>query len=250
MQSVAEEGPFSGHEADDARLAAEIVRDIRTRLPFVPAYLKALAREPRALLEAWLQTRTLYDDPAARTSVSRLATAADPGLAYQAGAAVREAVRPFHDVLPTLLLAVASLRLTLDGVLERQPLPAPTFRPDTVPLVPEVSDEGEDPTLFTDIRRVYGTAHVPSMMRSLAGQSLLAEPWMAIGPYLDSEPGRRHIDEMRRLATEAALLHPGAAVLGHEAARGVVDVFWEALPRNVVFAAACYRTTSGSRDAR
>jgi hypothetical protein len=47
------------HEEQVAGLAASVFRDIRGRMPFVPALFKALADDPDAPLAAWLQARGL-----------------------------------------------------------------------------------------------------------------------------------------------------------------------------------------------
>lgn len=250
MQSVTGSGPQDGRETEADRLVTSVFADVRGRLPFVPAYLKALEGQPRALLEAWVQTRSLHDDPRTGASIARLLEAADPTLSYVASDAVRDAVQPFHTALPGLLLAVASLRLTLDGALECLPLPATALPPGPIRPVPEVPDEGEDPSLFPDIRRVYGTEHVPSMYRSLAARGLLAEPWAVVGSYLDGIAGRERVNSLRALADVEAQRFPEWAFLGTEGARPVIDVFRQALPLNLVFAVACYRIESGSREDR
>jgi hypothetical protein len=154
----------------------------------------------------------LHDDP--RAGARPPGFAADAGLSYTAGTTVRDAVRPFHEALPSLLLAVASLRLTLDGVLRRRPLPAAPLPRSAPTPVPGVPDEGDNPSLFPEIRRVYGTEHVPSMYRSLAARRLLAEPWAAVGPYLDGAAGREQANHLRALAEAEAQRFPDVAFLG------------------------------------
>lgn len=240
MQFVRGSAAPGAFGADGDRLVASVFRDVRGRLPVVPAFLEALAVEPPALLEAWLQTRALFDDPRARASARRLLEAADPGLSYRASRAVRDAVQPFRDTLPGLLLAVASLGLSLDGALPRRPLPPAAFPPDDgVPPPARAPAAGDEPALFGEIRRVYGVDHVPSMYRSLAARDLLAGPWRALRPYLEGAAGRERTGALGALADREAQRYPEVAFLGNEAARPVVAVFRKALPLNLVFASAC-----------
>jgi len=239
------------HEEEAEGVVAAVFRDIRRRLPIVPALFKALAADPEALVEAWLQARCLYDHPGRAEAAARLRAAGRPELPYAPGREVRAAVGPFADELPALLLVVSSLALTLDGALPRRP-PPPLDLPEPGPVPePEVPDRGEH-ALFAQIRAVYGSEHVPSMFRSLAARGLLEEPWAAIGPYLAGEAGREHA---RRLAVEAeaqARRFPEAACFSVERARPILDLFRRALPRNLIFAAACAasRVASSTAPAR
>jgi hypothetical protein len=226
-------------------LAAAVYRDVRRRLPFVPAFLRALAEvDEAALEEAWLQARALLDDPRAGDAAARLRDAADPRLRYEPSEPVRAAVAPFAAELPLLLLVVTSLALTLDGRIEVRPKP-PADLPSTGPLPPAVPEERGEHPLFADVCRVYGTRYVPSMYRGLAAAGVLEEPWRAIGPYLDSASGREHVGGVARAAVEEALALPEAACLRAEAARPVLAQFGRALPRNVVFAVAASAEPGG-----
>lgn len=237
MQSVL--GTLSyRHEEDSEGVVASVYRDVRSRLPIVPALFKALAHDPAVLVQAWLQARALYDHPGRAEASARLRAQARPTRPYTAHPRVRAAVRPFAEELPTLLLVVSSLALSLEGALPRRP-PPPADLPEPGPVPePQVPDRGEHP-LFAQIRAVYGTEHVPSMFRSLAARGLLEEPWAALGPYLAGEPGREHA---RRLAVEADVLarrFPEVACFSADRARPILDQFQRALPRNLIFAAAC-----------
>jgi hypothetical protein len=245
MQSQIEGGLRYLHENEAEGLVASIFSDVRRRLPFVPAVLKALATWPDALLESWVQIRALIDEPRSAGAVRRLRAAVDTGLPYRPSAEVRGAVRPFDEELPTLLLAVASLGLSLDGVLPQQPLPPLALPPPAPVPEPEVPERGEH-ALFDEIRRAYGTEHVPSLFRSLAARELLEEPWEAIGPYLASETGRARAATLRSAAEGEALAFPQVSFLRTEAARPVLDQFRRALPLTMLFAAACMRTQRGA----
>ncbi len=226
------------HEASAAGIVAGVYRDIRRRMPFVPALFKALAFDPAALEPAWLQARTLYDDPRKDASISRLRRLAEPDLPYRASAPVRAAVAPFAAELPLMLLVVTSLTLTLDGRLPLRPLPAEGVPPADSAPEPSLPDSLESHPLFDDIRAAYGTAHVPSMFRSLAAQDLLDEPWAAIGPVLAGGHADPLVAGLDAAAEEEAMRFPEAALFAVEAARPVLDQFRIALPRNLVFAAA------------
>jgi hypothetical protein len=225
-------------EAEAKGVVAAVYRDIRSRLPLVPALFKALARDPQALLEAWLQTRTLYDDAGIGAAAARLCQEARAPVPYRPSPPVREAVLPFAAELPVLCLAVSSLVLTLDGALPRLPLPPLALPPPGPVPEPHVPDRGDDP-LFGEIRAVYGTEHVPSMFRSLAARQLLAEPWAALGPYLASDEGRLQAERVRRAAEELARGFPQAAVFSRQEARPLLAQFQAALPRNLIVALAC-----------
>jgi hypothetical protein len=206
-------------------------------MPFVPALFKALAGDPDVLLPAWLQARALYDDPRAAAAAAALRQQCAPRLDFVPTAELREAVRPFLEELPSMLLTVSSLWLTLEGDLPPQDLPASDLPlPGAVPA-PEFSDRGEHP-LFAEIGAVYGTRHLPSIFRTLADRGLLEEAWHAIGPYLSSPAGLALVADLRATADGAALAFPGYAFFRAERARPVLAQFREAVPRNLVFAAA------------
>ena len=155
-------------------------------MPFVPALFKALADDPEALLAAWLQARALYDDPAAAEAARVFRTRACPTLSFDPTPELREAVQPFVEELPFMLLIASSLSLTLDGRLARRTPPEPELPPAGPVPAPEFSDRGEH-ALFVEICRVYGTQHLPSVYRMLATRGLLEDAWQAIGPV----PGER-----------------------------------------------------------
>lgn len=224
---------------EEARgLVSSVFRDVRARMPFVPAVFKSLARDPPALVDAWLQARILLDDPEARRAAHRYADLADPKLAYRPAPDVRAAVAPFTAELPAMLLVVSSLRLSLDGVLPLRPRPELGLPdPGPLPATPVPEDRGENPR-FDEIRRVYGTRHVPSMFRALAAAGLLEDPWQAVGPFLASGRGRALVHRVAAAATQDARRFPGAAVFRVESARPTLDQFAAALPRNLVFALA------------
>ncbi|MGH3022401.1 MAG: hypothetical protein ACRDNI_01985 [Gaiellaceae bacterium] len=226
------------HEEDARGLVLSVFTDVRARMPFVPAIFKALAREPAALVPAWLQARALYDDPRAVAAASRLAELARPCLAYRPSPAVGEAAAPFAADLPSLLLVVTSLGLSLDGVLplrepQAQSLPSPAPLPPTP--VPEQRDE--DP-LYSEIRKVYGTEHVPSLYKALAAHGVLAESWAGIGPFFGTPEGARLVEAVAAAAEREAGAFPEYAFFAAEEARPVLAQFRIALPRNLVFATA------------
>jgi hypothetical protein len=212
------------HEEQAKGLVLSIFADVRARMPFVPAIFKALARDPGALEPAWLQARALYDDPRVAEATSRLAELARPGLSYRPSPPVREAAAPFAADLPSLLLVVTSLGLSLDGVhpLRERPaasLPAPAPLPPTP--VPELREEHP---LYAEIRAVYGTEHVPSLYKALAADSVL--------------DGRRLVAELEAAAEREARSVPEHAFFAAEEARSVLAQFRVALPRNLIFAVA------------
>jgi hypothetical protein len=219
-------------------LVLAVFADVRARLPFVPAIFRALAREPAALVPAWLQARALYDDPRAVAAAARLAELARRRLAYRPSAAVREAAAPFAADLPSLLLIVTSLGLSLDGVLPlREPPPRSLPAPAPLPPTPVPEQRDEDP-LYAEIRRVYGTEHVPSLYKALAARGVLAESWAAIGPFLGSPEGAQVVAAVAAAAEREAASLPEYAFFAVEEARPVLDQFRVALPRNLVFATA------------
>lgn len=224
-------------EEEAEGLVLSVFRDVRGRMPFVPALFRALAADPVALEQAWLQARALYDDPRAEKAASRLAGLARPELPYRPSAAVRAAAAPFAAELPLLLLVVASLGLSLDGAL--QPVASPPARlpePEPLPATPVPELRGEHP-LFAEVRVVYGTEHVPSMVRALAAQGLLEEPWAAIGGFLGSPKGKALVARLESAAELEARAFPEYVFFTSESARPVLAQFRAALPRNVVFAA-------------
>ncbi|HXV57903.1 MAG TPA: hypothetical protein VD704_08545 [Gaiellaceae bacterium] len=225
-------------EEEAEGLVLSVFRDVRERMPFVPAVFRALAADPVALEQAWLQARALHDDPRATTAASRLAGLARPELRYRPSAAVRAAAAPFAAELPLLLLVVTSLGLSLDGALAPVALP-PARLPEPEPLpatdVPELRSEHP---LFAEVRAVYGTEHVPSMMRALAAQGLLEEPWAAIGRFLGGPKGKALVARLESAAESEARAFPEYAFFTSESARPVLAQFRVALPRNLVFATA------------
>ncbi len=227
------------HEEDAEGIAAAVFCDIRKRMEFVPAIFKALAPDPAVLVPAWLQARSIYDDPRVGDALARLRERASPDLpSYTPSQAVRVAVAPFVEELPALLLIVTSLGLALDGAVPLHPLPPPELPPPgPVPESPVPEERGEHP-LFDGIRAVYLTHHVPSMYRALAARGLLDEPWSAIGPYLASAPGEALVADLCVVAELQALEFREFAYFRAESARGVLEQFRRALPRNLVFALA------------
>lgn len=234
--------PTSGftlrYEEEAEGVVASVFRDVRLRMEFVPAIFKALAPDPEALVPAWLQARAIYDDPRTGEALARLCARAEPGLSYRPSDAVRDAVAPFAQELPALLLIVTSLGLALDGVIPLRPLPPPGLpAPGPVPESSVPEERGEHP-LFDEIRAVYLTQHVPSMYRALAARGLLDEPWSALGPFLRGDAGEELVAAVCAAAEAEALRFPELAFFGAESARAVLDQFRRALPRNLVFALA------------
>jgi hypothetical protein len=226
------------HEEDAGGLVLSVFADVRARMPFVPAIFKALAREPAALVPAWLQARALYDDPRAAAAASRLAELARPNLAYRPSPAVRESAAPFAADLPSLLLIVTSLGLSLDGVLPLREPPTQSLPPPApLPPTPVPEQRAEDP-LYAEIRQVYGTEHVPSLYKALAANGVLAESWAAIGPFFRTPEGARLVAAVASAAEREAGSFPEYAFFAAEEARPVLDQFRVALPRNLVFAVA------------
>lgn len=225
-------------EEDVDGLVSSVFLDVRARMPFVPAIFKALAAEPATLEAAWLQARQLYDSPERPAAVQRLSDLADPRLGWVAPAPVRAAVAAFLADLPNMVLIVTSLALALDGLLPRAPRPAAALpAPGPLPASPVPEDRGEQP-LYADVRRVYGTEHLPSMFRALGAVGLLDAPWAAIGPYLDSVAGREQVARVRAAAeAEAAGRFAGAACFDVDTphARATLAQFRVALPINLVF---------------
>lgn len=239
MQSVPPTSRFClRHEEEAEGPVSAVFRDVRRRMPFVPALFKALAFDPGALETAWLQARALYDDPRAAEAAGRVAALARPELSYRPSPKVRETVAPFLAEIPTMLLVVSSLGLSLDGELELSPPPPPALpEPGPLPETPVPEERGEHP-LFDEVRAAYGTAHVPSVYRALAATGLLREPWHAIGPFLASAAGRALAERVRTAAEEEARGFPRVAFFRAESARPILDEFRAALPRSLLFVAA------------
>ena len=226
------------HEEQATGLVLSIFADVRARMPFVPAIFKALARDPEALEPAWLQARALYDDPRAAEAASRLAARARPELSYRPSAAVRKSAAPFAADLPSLLLVVTSLGLSLDGALPLRERPSPSL-PPPAPLPPTpVPELREEHPLYAEIRTVYGTEHVPSLYKALAADGVLEEAWAGIGPLFDAPDGARLVAGLETAAELEARAFPEYAFFAVEAARSVLAQFRVALPRNLVFAIA------------
>lgn len=220
-------------------LVSSVFRDLRSRMPFVPALFRALADDPPTLEAAWLQARALYDDPLAAQAVRPLAAKAAPGLDYAPSPAVRAVVMPFREELPLLLLIVASLGLALDGVIPlRHPPSADLPEPGAVPETAVRELPGEHP-LYPAIRAVYETQHVPVLFRALAARGLLEGAWDGVGPYLASPEGRLHAARLAAAAEDEARRLPDVACFRAQTARPVIDELRRALPRNLIFATAC-----------
>ena len=227
------------HEDEATGLVAAIFADVRRRMSFVPALFKALAVDPDALEQAWLQARALYDDPRSKPAAATLLeVAAGARLPYRAPSPVRRAVTPFVRELPSMLLIVTSLRLAVDGDLPRRPRPSKSIPPAVSAPEPVVPESREEHPLFEEIRATYGTTYVPSMFRSLSAQGLLEDPWGAIGPFLASPAGVGLARKVAAAAEEAARGFPEVAFFDAESGRPVIDQFSIALPRNLVFAVA------------
>jgi hypothetical protein len=226
------------HEEDATGLVLSVFTDVRGRMPFVPAIFKALARDPDALVPAWLQARALYDDPRAAHAATRLAELARPRLAYRPSPAVRGAAAPFAADLPRLLLIVTSLGLSLDGVLPLREPPAPRLpAPEPLPPTP-VPEQRDEHLLYAEIREVYDTEHVPSLYKALAADGVLEESWAGIGPFFATPEGTGLVEAVAAAAEREAGAFPEYAFFAAEKARPVLAQFRVALPRNLVFAAA------------
>jgi hypothetical protein len=223
------------HEEDANGLVASVFVDIRSRMPFIPALFKALARDPKSLLAAWLQARKVYDQPGALKAADAIRRSARVRIDYRPTSKARETLAPFAAELPLMLLIVSSLRLSLDHELPPQPAPEPKL-PAAEPVPePEFSDRGEHP-LFTEICRAYGTQHLPSIFRTLATTGLLEEVWSATGPVLASPAGTQAIIRISAEAEAQARAIPEAASFQVEQARPILDQFARALPRNLIVA--------------
>lgn len=153
MQSVPPTSRFClRHEEEAEGPVSAVFRDVRRRMPFVPALFKALAFDPGALETAWLQARALYDDPRAAEAAGRVAALARPEVSYRPSPKVRATVAPFLAGIPMMLLVVSSLGLSLDGELELSPPPPPALpEPGPLPETPVPEERGEHP-LFDEVR--------------------------------------------------------------------------------------------------
>lgn len=233
-----EHTPFAlHHEADATGVVSAAYADIRRRMTFVPAIFKALAGDPSTLERAWLQARALHDDPAFGESAGRLRTVAAPSAPSAASEPLRHAVAPFAAELPGMLLIVSSLAAALDGRLPRHS-PVGVIEPAEAPPEPIVPELRGEHHLYPSIRAVYGTAHVPSLYRSLAARDLLEEAWGIAGPLLSSEAGRSHVRRVAAAADREAMRFSEVGYFDVEEARPIVDQFRIALPRNLVVALA------------
>ena len=100
-----------------------------------------------------------------------------------------------------------------------------------------ITQREEDP-LYSEIREVYGTEHVPSLYKALAANGVLAESWAGIGPFFATPEGARLVAAVAAAAEREAGAFPEYAFFAAEEARPVLDQFRIALPRNLVFAVA------------
>jgi hypothetical protein len=228
------------HEEDADPAVAAVYADIRRRLSFVPALFKALAVQPQALEEAWLQARALHSDARFAESIERIRRAAVGRGVGAVSDELRAAVVPFATELPGMLIVVSSLVLTLDGRLKRRP-PTGAVPPAAAPPEPAVPElRGEHP-LYERIRDVYGTMHVPTLYRSLASRGLLEEAWEVAHPLLTSDEGRVAVAALESGGEVEALGYPDAACFATASARPLLEQFRIALPRNLVVAVALSR---------
>jgi hypothetical protein len=228
--------PFGQRYEDEAspRVAA-VYADIRRRMSFVPALFKALAFDEDALECAWLQARTIVDDAGFATATARIRTAATGRAPTRPSPRLRDALLPFATDLPGMLLIASSLRASLDGDLPRGE-PTGTIEPGNVPPespVPEV--RGEHP-LYPAIREEYGTAHVPTLYRSLAARGLLEEGWAIAAEVLRDPEGADRVRLVADLGREEALAFGTVGCFDAESSRHIVEQLVVALPRNLVVA--------------
>lgn len=226
--------PFEQRYEDEAppRVAA-VYADIRRRMTFVPALFKALAADEDALESAWLQARTIVDDPRFGAVTDRVRAAAATRSTTVPSPPLRDALAPFAADLPGMLIIASSLRASLDGELTRGE-PIGTIEPGTAPpesSVPEV--RGEHP-LYEEIRAVYGTAHVPTLYRSLAARDLLEQGWSLAAAVLRSPEGVERIRQVADVGREEALGLGTVGCFTAESTRHIVDQLVIALPRNLV----------------
>ena len=228
--------PFEQRYEDDAspRVAA-VYADIRRRMSFVPALFKALAVDDSALESAWLQARTIVDDPRFGDATARIRHAATGSTRTQPSTQLRDALAPFAADLPGMLIIASSLRASLDGDLPRGE-PVGTIEPGVAPpesIVPEV--RGEHP-LYAAIREEYGTAHVATLYRSLAALDLLEEGWTIAADVLRDPAGSERVRQVADVGRAEALAFGTVGCFTAESARHIVDQLVVALPRNLVVA--------------
>jgi hypothetical protein len=228
------------HEEGVDGVVASVFVDIRARMPFVPALFKALAADPEALVAAWLQARTIYDDPRSQAAADQIRSSAQVRIGFRPSRRVSEAVAPFAAELPYMLLIVTSLQLTLNGEIPLRPAPALNL-PAAAPVPePEFSDRAEHP-LFAEICAVYGTQHLPSIFRTLAANGVLEQTWDQVGPFLASPEGATAVARVEIEATIQAHAMAEVASFEVERAQPILDQFSQALPRNLILAvAACH----------
>jgi hypothetical protein len=232
--------PFSlRHEDEASGLVASVFADVRRRMRFTPAIFKALAADPPALELAWVPARAIVDDSGFDAATGRLRAAAAPDADdVRPSRALAEAVAPFVAELPGMLLIVSSLGLSLDGRLPRRPPPPLGLvagEPPPEPTVPEA--RGEHPR-YRDLRELYGTAHVPTLYRSLAALGLLDDAWPIVASLLGGDAGRERVARLAEAGEREALAFPDAACFDLERTRPVLEQFRIALPRNLVVAVA------------
>jgi len=146
------------------------------------------------------------------------------------------ALAPFAAELPGMLLIVSSLGLALDGRVPLQPPPPLGLDGGSTPPEPTVPEaRGEHPR-YADVRALYGTAHVPTLYRSLAALGLLDDAWPAIATLLGGPGGLALVDRVAEAGESEALAFAGVACFDAERCRPVLDQFRVALPRNLVVA--------------
>ena len=226
--------PFEQRYEDEAspRVAA-VYADIRRRMSFVPALFKALAVDDAVLESAWLQARTIIDDPRLGDATARVRLAGTGTTRAEPSTQLRDALAPFAADLPGMLIIASSLRASLDGDLPRGEALG-TIESGAAPpesIVPEV--RGEHP-LYAAIRDEYGTAHVPTLYRSLAALDLLEEGWSIAATVLRESAGRERVRRVAELGRAEALAFGTVGSFTAESARHIVDQLVVALPRNLV----------------
>ena len=231
------------HEEEVDGVVASVFVDIRARMPFVPAAFKALATDPESLVAAWLQARSVYDDPRSSAAADEIRKSAQISIGFQPSRRVSDVLAPYAAELPFMLLIVSSLQLSLSGDLSRRPAPELDL-PAAGPVPePEFSDRAEH-RLFPEICRVYGTQHLPSIFRTLAANGVVEDTWNALGPFLASPEGATAVARVSLAADIRARAMPEVASFSVERARPILDQFSLALPRNLILAVA------GRRDRR
>jgi hypothetical protein len=94
------------HEEEVDGVVASVFVDIRARMPFVPALFKALAADPQALVAAWLQARTIYNDQRSQVAADQIRSSAHVRIGFRPSRRVSETVAPFAAELPYMLLIV------------------------------------------------------------------------------------------------------------------------------------------------